>query len=726
MGWFDSQIKQRKQNDDEVFKESFASIAGSIIGKKLIIDIDDKRKLTQDAILDILKFYHIKMKEVPKNIDGLDEQLEYLMRPHGIMRRNVKLHKSWYKDAIGAFLGFRQDDNSVIALIPHKIYGYKFYDVKTKKYIRLNSKTEKLIKPEAISFYKPLPLRGLTTTQFLRYVLENFEFSDILFLSLITFLITILGIFLPKLNNIIFSNVIKSEDLQFLTVISVFMLCLSISSILFQSIKQLIIQKIITKMNIFVQSAIMMRIISLPVDFFKKYSSGELASFLDYISILSNMIISSVLTIGISAVFALIYISQVYIYAPFLLFSVFMVLISIVLFSAISAFFQTKLTMQQIKLETKENAMSYSFILGIQKIKLSGAEKRAFARWANLYANSAKLMYNPPFFLKINTAVMTSISLIGSIVIYYYSMKNNISVANYYAFHIAYSMMSSIFLEFSNTILMTSKIKPILEIIRPILDKSPEISQGKHVISKISGNVELNNISFRYKDNTPNILENFSLKISPGQYVAIVGKTGCGKSTLIRLLLGFETPQKGAIYYDAKDMNTIDLKSLRKNIGVVMQNDKLFQGSIYSNIKISAPWISVEEAWNLAEIVGIAEDIEKMPMGMNTFISEGNGGISAGQRQRIAIARAIASKPKIFMFDEATSALDNITQKKISDYLNTLRCTRIVIAHRLSTIRQCDRILVLEKGSIIEDGSYDELVEKNGFFAELIERQNII
>ena len=232
-------------------------------------------------------------------------------------------------------------------------------------------------------------------------------------------------------------------------------------------------------------------------------------------------------------------------------------------------------------------------------------------------------------------------------------------------------------------------------------------------------------MSFRYNDTMPLVIDDLSLKIRPGQYVAIVGKTGCGKSTLLRLLLGFEKPQKGAVYYDGKDLEKIDLRSLRRRIGVVMQNGRLFQGDIYSNIVISAPWLTQQDAWEAAELSGIADDIRNMPMGMSTMISEGSGGISGGQKQRLMIARAIAPKPKILMFDEATSALDNITQKKVSDSLEQLKCTRIVIAHRLSTIRQCDRIIVLDRGRIIEDGTYDELIAADGFFAELVARQRL-
>ena len=207
--------------------------------------------------------------------------------------------------------------------------------------------------------------------------------------------------------------------------------------------------------------------------------------------------------------------------------------------------------------------------------------------------------------------------------------------------------------------------------------------------------------------------------------MAIVGKTGCGKSTLVRMLLGFEKPQKGAVYYDGRDIQTLNLRSLRQHIGTVMQDGKLFQGSIYENIIISSPDATMDDAWNAAELAGIADDIREMPMGMYTLISDGAGGISGGQKQRLMIARAIVSKPNLLIFDEATSALDNITQKKVSQSLNSLKCTRIVIAHRLSTIRQCDRILVLDGGHIIEDGTYDELMAQNGFFASLVERQKV-
>jgi ABC-type bacteriocin/lantibiotic exporter with double-glycine peptidase domain len=268
-------------------------------------------------------------------------------------------------------------------------------------------------------------------------------------------------------------------------------------------------------------------------------------------------------------------------------------------------------------------------------------------------------------------------------------------------------------------------IRPSLQMTMPLFETAPEMEEEKEVLDSLSGGIEINHVSFRYGERMPYVLNNLSLKIRKGEYVAIVGRTGCGKSTLMRLLLGFEKAEKGGIYYDGRDIQMLDLKSLRRRIGVVLQSGSLFQGNIYSNISISNPTMTVDDAWKAAEMVGMKEDIERMPMGMNTLIQDGGGGISGGQKQRLMIARAIAGNPSILMFDEATSALDNITQKIVSDSLDSLKCTRIVIAHRLSTIRNCDRILMMDGGRIVEQGTYEELIAKEGAFAKLVERQRV-
>lgn len=725
MGWFDEQIKQRKQNDQDVFTDAFINIAGAVMGSRVSTALNDERQQMKNAFDEILRFYHINTKEIPDNITDRNEQLEYLLRPHGIMRRTVTLSKGWYKDAIGAMLGIRKSDGMVVALIPTGFSGYRYRDMETGKHVKINGKNQELFEEEAIAFYKPLPLKALGISDLMRYILGTLSTADFVMTGASALAVTLIGMLSPKLNNLLFSRVIEDGSTQILLAITVFMICVTLSSLLINGVKSLIIARINTKMSISVQAAIMSRLMSLPAGFFKNYSSGELAARAQCSNSLCEMLVSVALTTGLTSVFSLVYISQIFVYAPALVIPSLIITLATVVFTVVSAFVQMKVSKKKMELSSKESGMSYALISGVQKIKLSGAEMRAFARWGNLYAEEARLAYNPPMFLKINSVISSAISLAGTLMMYWIAVSSGVSVADYYAFNTAYGMVSGAFISLAGIALTVAQIKPIMDMVEPILKAVPEISEGKQMITRLSGSIELDNVSFRYNENMPLVIDDLSLKIRPGQYVAIVGATGCGKSTLLRLMLGFESPQKGAVYVDGKDIAAVDLKSLRRNIGVVMQNGKLFTGDIFSNIIISAPWLTMDEAWHAAELSGIAEDIRRMPMGMHTMISEGSGGISGGQRQRLMIARAIAPKPSVLMFDEATSALDNLTQKTVSESLDSLKCTRIVIAHRLSTIKQCDRILVLDKGKIIEDGTYDELIQGGGFFAELVARQRV-
>ena len=725
MGWFNEQIKERKISDNNAFEASFDNITASVLGKKMSSALNDSRIITKNAIDAILKFYHVPSREVPEELEDMNEQLEYLMRPYGIMRRSVILESDWYKDAIGAMLGIRKDNGTVVALIPSGFSGYEYFDLESGKYIKVKKSNEDLFEDEAIAFYKPFPLKSITIKDLIVYIAQVLSVSDYVAIALATLAVSLLGMLTPKINNILFSVVVTSGSVRLLIGIAIFAICLSLTSLIISSVKSLISARINTKLSISIEAATMMRLMSLPADFFKNYSSGELQERAGNISSLCDMLVSTILNTGLTSAFSLIYIYQIFVYAPGLVIPSLIITFITIIFFVVSALMQMKISVKQMELGGRESGMTYALISGVQKIKLAGAEKRAFARWANLYAERISYSYNPPAFLKLNPVISSAISLTGTLVMYYMAVKTGVSVAEYYAFNTAYGMVSGAFMSLSSIALTFAQIKPILERVKPLLDAKPEISEGKQVITRLSGAVEMNNVSFRYNESMPNVIDNLSLKIRPGQYVAIVGKTGCGKSTLMRLLLGFEKADRGAIYYDGKDINSLDLKSLRRKIGSVMQNGKLLQGDIYSNITISAPWLTMDEAFEAAEKAGIAEDIRRMPMGMHTMISEGSGGISGGQRQRLMIARAIAPKPKILMFDEATSALDNITQRQVCEALNAMKCTRIVIAHRLSTIKQCDRIIVLDGGHIVEDGTYRELIDNKGYFYELVERQRV-
>ena len=725
MGWFDEQIRDRRQYDDEAFSEAFANMASAVMGRRISAAVSDDRRAAKTAIDDILKYCGVKSREVPDSITDVNEQLEYILRPYGIMRRTVRLEDGWYRDAIGVMLGSFRESGKAVALIPGGLSGYTYYDPETGRRKRIGRKEQHLFGEEAVVFYKPFPLKKLSLSALTGYIVRTLSASDYIMIALATLALSLLGMLSPVISKLLFAQVLPSGSVRLLMAMAVFSVCVSVSMLLVSAVRDMLLARIGTKLSISVDAAAMMRIMSLPADFFRSYSAGELANRVSQIGVLCRMLVSTVLSTGFTSLFSLIYISQIFAYAPALVAPALVIILATVVLSLLSSLIQMKVSARQMELSGKESGMTYALISGIQKIKLAGAEKRAFARWGDLYAESARLAYDPPVFLKLNSVISLAISLTGTIVMYYMAVRSGVSVADYYAFSTAYGVVSGAFMSLAGIALSAAQIRPILAMVKPFFDEVPEISDGKQVLTRLSGGIELSHVSFRYSDDMPLVIDDLSLKIRPGQYVAIVGKTGCGKSTLLRLLLGFEKPQKGAVYYDGRDLEKIDLRSLRRRIGVVTQNGKLFQGDIYSNIVISAPWLTQQDAWEAAELAGIAEDIRKMPMGMNTVISEGSGGISGGQKQRLMIARAVAPKPRVLMFDEATSALDNVTQKKVSDALEQLKCTRIVIAHRLSTIRQCDRIIVLDNGKIAEDGTYDELIAADGAFAELVARQRL-
>ena len=725
MGWFDEQIRQRKESDQEVFEDSIFRMASVVLGKQGTGILNDERIITKAAIDDILKYYHYKPSEIPDSLTESEEQLEYCLRPHGLMRRNVKLEEGWYKDAYGPVLAFRKTDGIPVALLPKPFTGYWYKDPDSGEKKNLNKENAANFDSDAICFYRPLPLKKLGIPDLIIFLKKCLNTGDYVLLVVLTLLVTLVGMVNPSITKALTGFVRESKSISLLIGTAVFLLSAIISSQLINTVRSLMMNRIEIKTSLSVEAAMMMRVMNLPANFFRDYSSGELSSRFGAVNSLCELLLGNVFSTGLTSLVSLLYVTQIFRFAPALVVPAIAVILASVFFSIISALTQVKISKSVMEKGAEEAGLSYALISGIQKIKLAGAEKRAFARWAGTYSEAAELSYNPPLFIKANSAIASAISLAGTILIYYIAIKTKVSPPDYMAFNSAFGSLTGAFAALTGVALSVAQIKPILEMAEPILKTEPESSENKKMVTSLKGNIELSNVYFRYNETMPYIVNGMSLKIKAGEYIAIVGTTGCGKSTLLRLLLGFETPERGAVYFDGKDISKLDLRSLRRRIGVVTQNGNLFQGDIYSNIVISAPQLGIDDAWEAAEIAGIADDIRAMPMGMQTIISEGQGGISGGQKQRLMIARAIAPKPKILMLDEATSALDNKTQKQVSDALDKLKCTRIVIAHRLSTIKNCDRILVLDKGNIMEDGTYDELIEKNGLFAELVARQRI-
>lgn len=725
MGWFDRQVREIKRSDQDAFEDSIFRMASVVLGKHDSNLAQDERLLTKAALDDILKYYHFRPVEIPDSVRDSEEQLEYVLRPHGIMRRNVELKKNWYQTAFGPMLAYRKEDRRPVALLPRKYAGYYYHDPETGNKIKLSRKTAKEFDMDAVCFYRPLPLKKLGIPDLILYMKDCFSVADVVIFLILTLVVVLIGMITPRITKTLTDVVLDSKNIPFLAGTAIFMVCVAISSLLFSSVKNLAMNRIQTKTSLSVEAALIARIMSLPAGFFRSYSSGELSSRFESARQLCSTLLGTFFSNGITSVVSLLYITQIFRYAPALVGPAVLIIIITIGLSVIASLMQMKISRTVMENTAKNTGFSYELIKGVQKIKIAGAEKRSFALWANSYAEVSKYVYDVPLFLKVNSAITLGVSLAGTILLYYIAVKSAVTPSDYLAFNAAYGSVMGTFTALAGTALSIANIKPVLKMAEPILKTEPETSENKTMVTSLAGNIELNNVYFRYKDSMPYVVKGINLKIKAGEYIGIVGTTGCGKSTLMRLLLGFETPEKGAIYYDGKDMTKLELRSLRRKIGSVTQDGTLFQGDIYSNIVISAPHLSVDAAWEAAEIAGIADDIRDMPMGMQTMISEGQGGISGGQKQRLMIARAVAPKPKILMFDEATSALDNKTQKLVSEALDGLKSTRLVIAHRLSTIKHCDRIIVLDAGEIIEDGTYEELIAKNGLFAELAKRQRL-
>lgn len=727
MGWFEDQLKERQDIENENFAESLDSIVNAVMGQRLVKALEDK-EIAESAIEEILKYFHhsINHEELPDNVRTIDDQIEFYMQPYSIAHRKVTLNPGWYREAIGAMIGTLKEDGSAVALIPNRYTaGYSFLDIKSGKWQKLNKKTETLLDKEAISFFEPFPLKPLSIKDLFIFMGKQYNAFDIgLFVGMML-ISTLLGLLMPKFSQWLFGNVLKSGNLTVLLALSSFILSYTAGKILFECYRMLMNTRIDIKCSVSVRSAVMNRLFSLPASFFKKYSTGDLSTRVNQFCDLCNTLMNTVMNIGFTALFSLAYIGQISAFAPELAVPSLLIILATSVVNIITVLTQMNLTKKLLRLSADLNSLGFSSISGIQKIKLVGAEKRMFARWANLYAKQAQLEYNPPTFLKFSSIITTAVTMIGTVVLYYLSIKSHVSVANYYGFTSAYGMVTSAFAALTSMATIIANIKPVLEMAKPIMEAQPEQADGRRHLKHMTGSIELSHVHFRYEDNMPYVIDDLSLKIHAHEYVAIVGSTGCGKSTLVRLLLGFEKPQKGAILYDGNDISQINLASLRRNIGSVIQNGQLINADIYTNIVIAAPQSNLDDAWEAARLACIADEIKAMPMGMYTMVSEGQGGISGGQRQRLMIARALVTKPKLLIFDEATSALDNITQKKISDAIDKLKCTRIVIAHRLSTIQHANRILYLEKGKIMEEGTYEQLIAMNGKFAELVERQRL-
>lgn len=635
--------------------------------------------------------------------------------------REVVLEQKWYRQECGVLLGTL--DDALVALYRKKGKSYVLYD--GEKEVPITAEIAEKISPKAHSIGRALPRTRLAGKDLLRFCKKSIPKKSIVALALLGLAGTLIGILLPTLNQKIYDEYIALGDFGMVIQLCVLIGSFMLGNVFFSMVKKLTEYGVSCHVNYDLQNAVYWRIFQLPESFFRSYDSGDLAQRLGQAGSSAAQVVSQVTGAGFGMVFSLFYLWRMIKYSGKL--TVWALIMSLV-FALLSYFLETRsLRYETLQADTSGKAVAklYQYLGGVDKIRMAGAEERAILEYLIPFTQEQKYEIQGKRITAVSEVLSDVSTYLFSMILYFVIIKKNqdISVGNFMAFNSAFGTFSSALMQLISGCMTIFRLKPIYTRLKPIFDTQPEDDEQKQIVQSLSGSIELEHVSFGYSPEAGNVLNDISLQIHPGEYVAIVGPSGCGKSTLLKLLLGFETPTQGKIRYDGKSLSGLDAHSLRRNLGVVLQDGKLIAGSIYDNITITCPNPTMKAVNEVIEAVGLKADIDQMPMGVQTVLSESGNTISGGQQQRILIARAIMNKPQVLFFDEATSALDNLTQAKVCQSLDDMHVTRVVIAHRLSTIQNCDRILVFNNGQIQEEGNFESLMAQKGLFYNMAKRQ---
>ena len=733
-----ARFQQRNQINRELKESALSSIAG-VLDKKVEPDfLRGNALLVAVGAVGRVRNIKINPPSDAEDLNRVKDPLDAIARASLFRTRRVMLEGNWWLQEYDALLGYRLEDNSPIALLPKdKNYfsqgsKYDIFDPQTGKRVEVDSTTAEDISPEAYMFYRPLPPSMYKALEVFRFGTMGYE-GELVTIFIFGIIGTLLGMVTPQATAMLVNNAIPDADRLLLWQIGLALFAAAIGKTLFELAQGIVSLRLENAADSNLQPAVWDRLLQLSPAFFREYSSGDLLVRLMAVSQVRGQLSGATQKTLLSGIFALLNLVLMFVYSVKLA----LIGIGITILTIIVTFVSTrkliKIQRRQEELDGEINSLTVELIGGVSKLRVAAAEGRAFAAWADKYSQRLKLSSKVQ---RINDAVSTfgeALPEVSSILLFWFAIlfiqiaasKNNplgFNAGTFLAFNSAFGIFLGGATDISNTFTDILEIVPLWERAQPILQTEPESNIDKASPGRLTGRLSLDHVTFRYGNEGPLTLEDVSVRAYPGEFVAFVGPSGSGKSTIFRLLLGFETPLSGTVYYDGQDLAGLDVPSVRRQLGVVLQNVKASNGSIFESIA-SGALITLDEAWEAARMAGFAEDIEQMPMGMHTVISEGGGNLSGGQRQRLLIARSLVLKPKIILMDEATSALDNRTQSIVTESLDRMNSTRIVIAHRLSTIRNADRIYVIEAGRIVQVGKYDDLLKEDGLFARLVARQ---
>ena len=725
---FAERVREKSRFQRERYRNALGALAGLMDGTRST-DLPQSADPLVAACMMVGNAAGIRIIEpLPASSPTHEDPLQAICRHSGIRSRKVTLcsDSRWWKTESGPILAFQKPDMRPVALLPESRKGYRLVDPARSESFRVDSALAgEIDDAQAWVFYRPLPDRLPGNREILDFGIRGGG-GDIALTILYGLAGALLSLLTPILTGILFGSVIPQSSRSQLLQLALILMASVIASSGFGLARQVAVLRLQTRMDMLIQPALMDRLLNLPIAFFRNYSSGDLAMRVLGISQIREIISSAVLTIILGLLFGLSNFFLLFYYSWQLALLAALMTTLLVGITAWTSYRQLSLNKEMMAIQGRISGLLGNLLTGIAKIRITGTEKTAFTQWANLFYKERSLAFEAGGVQNVLAVTTASFPVVAMAVIIV-SVGSTITgtymdSGSFIAFTTAYTTFQTALMQSAMTLIASLNVIPLYERIKPVFEAIPEATDLQTQPGKLQGRIDMQNVNFSYDSDSPQILHDIDFRAEPGQFVAIVGGSGSGKSTILRLLLGFEKPDSGTVFYDGVDLAALNVQAVRRQIGVVMQNGQLQPGFVLQSI-IGSGSLTVDDAWEAARMAGIDEEIRNMPMGMYTVVSEGSETISGGQKQRLLIAGALVRKPGIIFFDEATSALDNLKQEVVSESLESLQATRIVIAHRLSTIRRADRIYCLDNGRIVQQGTFEELMASEGFFRELASRQ---